>query len=55
MFIIWTSTSAVARHIQTIIVTRFFNNSAEDTFVSVEGGRVGDVFPHNEIQNANGP
>lgn len=50
MFIIWTIPSAVAKNIETIIITRFFNGYAGSTFLSVAGGTVGDIFLHHEIQ-----
>ena len=50
MFLIWTIPSAVAKNIQTIIVSRFFNGFTGGTFLSVAGGTAGDVFSRNQIQ-----
>ena len=50
MFVIWTIPSAVAKNIETMIVSRFFAGFAGSTFLSVAGGTVGDVFLRNEIQ-----
>ncbi|GAB1193449.1 hypothetical protein APSETT444_002665 [Aspergillus pseudonomiae] len=50
MFLIWTIPSAVAKNIQTIIVSRFFNGFTGGTFLSVAGGTAGDVFSQNQIQ-----
>ncbi|KAE8138709.1 major facilitator superfamily domain-containing protein [Aspergillus pseudotamarii] len=50
MFLVWTIPSAVAKNIQTIIVSRFFNGFTGGTFLSVAGGTAGDVFSRNQIQ-----
>lgn len=50
LFIIWIIPSAIARNIQTLIVTRFFAGFIGGTFLSVAGGTVGDVFSRDEIQ-----
>ncbi|OGM44515.1 putative bicyclomycin resistance protein [Aspergillus bombycis] len=50
MFLVWTIPSAVAKNIQTIIVSRFFNGFTGGTFLSVAGGTAGDIFPRNQIQ-----
>ncbi|KAK6811137.1 hypothetical protein RU639_012986 [Aspergillus parasiticus] len=50
MFLIWTVPSAVAKNVQTIIVSRYFNGFTGGTFLSVAGGTAGDVFSRNQIQ-----
>ncbi|PLB54003.1 MFS general substrate transporter [Aspergillus steynii IBT 23096] len=50
LFMIWTAATAVARNIQTIIISRFFTGFAGGTFLSVSGGTAGDVFRCDEIQ-----
>lgn len=50
MFLIWTIPSAVAKNVQTIIVSRYFNGFTGGTFLSVAGGTAGDVFSRNQIQ-----
>ncbi|RJE26774.1 resistance protein [Aspergillus sclerotialis] len=50
LYIIWIIPSAIAKNIETIIITRFFNGYAGSSFLSVAGGTVGDIFLHHEIQ-----
>ncbi|KAL4987530.1 major facilitator superfamily domain-containing protein [Aspergillus falconensis] len=40
---------AVAKNIQTMIVSRFFNGLAGSAFLSVAGGTVGDLFDRHEL------
>ncbi|OHE91656.1 hypothetical protein CORC01_13046 [Colletotrichum orchidophilum] len=50
LFILSTIPSAVAKNIQTLLVTRFFSGAFGGTFLSVSGGTVGDIFQLHEIQ-----
>ncbi|KAK1847189.1 major facilitator superfamily transporter [Colletotrichum chrysophilum] len=50
LFIISTIPSAVARNIETIVITRFFSGFFGGTFLSVAGGSCGDMFPPHKIQ-----
>lgn len=50
LFIISTVPSAVARNIETMIITRFFSGFFGGTFLSVAGGTVADMFLPHEIQ-----
>lgn len=52
MFIIWAIPSAVAKNIETQIVTRFFEGFSGGTFLSVAGGTAGDIFSPHYIQTA---
>ncbi|KAK1447551.1 hypothetical protein CMEL01_09390 [Colletotrichum melonis] len=51
LFILSTIPSAVAKNIQTILVTRFFSGAFGGTFLSVSGGTVGDIFLPHQIQH----
>jgi MFS family permease len=48
-FLIWLVPCAVAKNIQTMIVSRFFNGLAGSAFLSVAGGTVGDLFDRHEL------
>ncbi|KAL6235376.1 hypothetical protein BDW75DRAFT_209646 [Aspergillus navahoensis] len=48
-FLIWLIPCAVAKNIQTMIVSRFFNGLAGSAFLSVAGGTVGDLFDRREL------
>ncbi|EAW13822.1 MFS transporter [Aspergillus clavatus NRRL 1] len=48
-FLIWLIPCAVARNIQTMIISRFFNGIAGSAFLSVAGGTVGDLFDRHEL------
>ncbi|KAL4974504.1 major facilitator superfamily domain-containing protein [Aspergillus desertorum] len=48
-FLIWLIPCAVAKNIQTMIVSRFFNGLAGSAFLSVAGGTVGDLFDRHEL------
>lgn len=50
LFIISTIPSAVAKNIETIVITRFFSGFFGGTFLSVAGGSCGDMFPPHKIQ-----
>lgn len=50
LFLIWTIGTAVAKNIQTIIITRFFTGFFGGTFLSVSGGTAGDIFHRDKIQ-----
>ncbi|KAL4913062.1 MFS general substrate transporter [Aspergillus aurantiobrunneus] len=49
-FIIWNIPTAVAKTVQTILVSRFLAGFAGGTFLSVSGGTVRDIFPRDRIQ-----
>lgn len=42
--------SAVARNIQTILISRFFDGLAGSAFLAVAGGTVGDLFNREQLQ-----
>ncbi|KAJ5116798.1 hypothetical protein N7456_001146 [Penicillium angulare] len=44
-FLIWLIPCAVAKNIQTLLISRFFDGFAGSPFLSVAGGTVGDMFP----------
>ncbi|KAL4735073.1 major facilitator superfamily domain-containing protein [Aspergillus similis] len=48
-FLIWLIPCTVAKNIQTMIVSRFFNGLAGSAFLSVAGGTVGDLFDRHEL------
>lgn len=48
-FIIWLVPSAVAKNIETMIVSRFFQGLAGSAFLSVSGGTVGDLFTRDTM------
>ncbi|KAL4998134.1 major facilitator superfamily domain-containing protein [Aspergillus recurvatus] len=48
-FLIWLIPCAVAKNIQTMIVSRFFNGLAGSAFLSIAGGTVGDLFDRHEL------
>ncbi|KAL4754436.1 hypothetical protein BDW72DRAFT_166104 [Aspergillus terricola var. indicus] len=48
-FLIWLVPCVVAKNIQTMIVSRFFNGLAGSAFLSVAGGTVGDLFDRHEL------
>ncbi|KNG89065.1 MFS transporter [Aspergillus nomiae NRRL 13137] len=48
-FLIWLVPCAVARNIQTLLISRFFNGFAGSAFLSVAGGAVGDMFPRHQL------
>ncbi|KAK0742503.1 major facilitator superfamily domain-containing protein [Apiosordaria backusii] len=48
-FMIFLIPSAVARNIQTMIVSRFFQGLAGSAFLSVSGGTVSDLFTHDKM------
>ncbi|PWY65384.1 MFS general substrate transporter [Aspergillus eucalypticola CBS 122712] len=48
-FVIWLIPCAVAKNIQTMIISRFFNGLAGSAFLSVAGGTVGDLFDRHEL------
>ncbi|KAJ5106929.1 MFS general substrate transporter [Penicillium angulare] len=50
LFLIWTIGTAVAKNIQTVLITRFFTGFFGGTFLSVSGGTAGDIFPRDQIQ-----
>jgi MFS family permease len=50
MFVIWNVVTAVAKNIETVIISRFFTGFAGGTFLSVSGGTVSDVFLRSQIQ-----
>jgi multidrug resistance protein len=49
-YIIWIIPQAVARNIQTLLVTRFLNGFSGSAFLAVSGGTVGDLFSKDELQ-----
>ncbi|KAJ5739469.1 major facilitator superfamily domain-containing protein [Penicillium manginii] len=49
-FVIWNIVTAVAKNIETVIISRFFTGFAGGTFLSVSGGTVSDVFLRSQIQ-----
>ena len=48
-FVIWLIPCAVAKNIQTMLVSRFLNGLAGSAFLSVAGGTVGDLFDKSEL------
>lgn len=48
-FIVWLIPSAVAKNIETMIVSRFFQGLAGSAFLSVSGGTVGDLFSRDTM------
>ncbi|KAE8376632.1 major facilitator superfamily domain-containing protein [Aspergillus bertholletiae] len=50
IFLVWTIPCAVAKNIQTVIISRYFNGFGGGTFLSVAGGTTGDIFSQNQIQ-----
>lgn len=50
LFVVWNVATAVAKNVQTVIITRFFTGFAGGTFLSVSGGTVSDVFLRSQIQ-----
>lgn len=46
---IWLVPCAVAKNIETMIVSRFFNGLSGSAFLSVAGGTVGDMFSRHEL------
>ncbi|KAI9736545.1 MAG: hypothetical protein M1818_006056 [Claussenomyces sp. TS43310] len=49
-FVIWIIPSAVARNIQTLVISRFFDGVAGSAFLTVSGGTVSDLFNRSELQ-----
>ena len=49
-FMIWLIPCAVAKNIETELVSRFIDGVAGSAFLSVAGGTVGDMFVRNELQ-----
>ena len=49
-FMIWLIPCAVAKNIETELVSRFMDGFAGSAFLSVAGGTVGDMFVRNELQ-----
>lgn len=49
-FMIWLIPCAVAKNIETELVSRFVDGFAGSAFLSVAGGTVGDMFVRNELQ-----
>ena len=49
-FMIWLIPCAVAKNIETELVSRFIDGFAGSAFLSVAGGTVGDMFVRNELQ-----
>lgn len=49
-FIIWSIPSAVAKNIETLIITRFFQGFSGSSFLSVSGGTIADIFPKSQLQ-----
>lgn len=49
-FMIWLIPCAVAKNIETELVSRFLDGVAGSAFLSVAGGTVGDMFVRNELQ-----
>lgn len=49
-FLIWLIPCAVAKNIETELVSRFLDGFAGSAFLSVAGGTVGDMFIRNELQ-----
>lgn len=50
LFIMWNVTTAVAKNIQTILISRLLAGFAGGTFLSVSGGTVRDIFSRDQIQ-----
>ncbi|KAL4894779.1 MFS general substrate transporter [Aspergillus ambiguus] len=50
LFIIWNVTTAVAKNVQTILISRLLAGFAGGTFLSVSGGTVRDIFSRDKIQ-----
>lgn len=48
-FTIWIVPCAVARNIETVIVSRFFQGLSGSAFLSVSGGTVGDLFRPDQM------
>ncbi|PYH50083.1 MFS transporter [Aspergillus saccharolyticus JOP 1030-1] len=49
LFVVWLIPCAVAKNIQTMLISRFFNGLAGSAFLSVAGGTVGDMFDRHEL------
>ncbi|KAF4632729.1 hypothetical protein G7Y89_g5400 [Cudoniella acicularis] len=49
-FFIWIIPCAVAKNIETILITRFFDGVSGSAFLSVAGGTVGDMFNRQQLQ-----
>lgn len=49
-FMIWLIPCAVAKNVETELVSRFIDGFAGSAFLSVAGGTVGDMFVRNELQ-----
>lgn len=47
---IWIIPSAVAKNIQTMLISRFLDGLSGSAFLSVAGGTVGDLFNRNQLQ-----
>lgn len=50
VYLIFIIPTAVAKNIETMIVTRFFQGLAGSAFLSVSGGTVGDLFAREHMQ-----
>ena len=50
LFLVFLVPAAVARNIQTVLISRFLDGVAGAAFSSVAGGTVGDLFSKNELQ-----
>lgn len=48
-FTIWIIPSAVAKNIETVIISRFFQGLTGSAFLSVSGGTVGDLFRPDQM------
>ncbi|KAJ9133049.1 Major facilitator superfamily transporter [Pleurostoma richardsiae] len=49
VFTIWIIPTAVAKNIETVIISRFFQGFTGSAFLSVAGGTVGDLFTRQEM------
>ncbi|KAK7747526.1 hypothetical protein SLS53_001781 [Cytospora paraplurivora] len=50
-FTIWIVPCAVARNLETVIISRFFQGFSGSAFLSVSGGTVGDLFRPEQMMN----
>ncbi|KAF5021060.1 hypothetical protein F66182_6893 [Fusarium sp. NRRL 66182] len=50
MYVIWIIPQAVAKNIQTMLVSRFLDGFSGSAFLAVSGGTVGDLFAPDELQ-----
>lgn len=50
-FTIWIIPCAVARNIETVIISRFFQGFSGSAFLSVSGGTVGDLFRPDQMHH----